>query len=206
MVGQPPHFNICCERGKLRQVPNLAAPPVELEWLYQALDSQSRHFRENVRHYNGAFSFISYGSDCFEQLSVHGTTYHMTGRLFPDDPDKGKFAQVYLYDHGEAMKRRTSSGPLRLYEDVVEDLQTMMDRESPYVKLYRHMRQVTQEHHAPEACFGFAAARDEDMRRYNHPQQPEPAVVFVGKEGEPPTNRDIILCLHEFSIHHLGAQ
>ena len=197
----------------MRHLAPLEGPPAELERLFQDHGGAGRHFRDNARHYNGAFSFVSYGSDCFEQIygggrsppvmQVHGTTYHMASRLFPDDPENGLYAQVYLYDHSTALKRRTST-TLRLRDYIVADLQNMMDRESPYVQLYRHMRDIVQEHRAPDAYLGFAAARDEDMRRYNHPQQLEQAIVFVGKEGEPPINRDIVLWPHEFAAHRIS--
>ena len=136
-------------------------------------------------------------------MQVHGATYHMASRLFSDDPGNGLYAQVYLYDHSTALKRRTST-TLRLRDDIVADLQNMMDRESPYVQLYRHMRDIVREHRAPDAYLGFAAARDEDLRRYDHPQQLEQAIVFVGKEGEPPINRDIVLWPHEFAAHRIS--
>ena len=44
---------------------------------------------------------------------------------------------------------------------------------------------------APECKLGFKGGAD--TRRYNHPQIAEPAVIFVGQDGAPPSNRDMVL-------------
>ena len=73
----------------------------------------------------------------------------------------------------------------------------MLEREPPYAGAYRHMRDVVLEHGDGEVYLGFAAASDADMRRYNHPQTLEPAVLFVGGDGAPPSNRDIVVWPHD---------
>ena len=40
---------------------------------------------------------------------------------------------------------------------------------------------------------GFAAATNEDMRRYNHPQGEHLAVIFESADGAPPANRDMLV-------------
>ena len=48
------------------------------------------------------------------------------------------------------------------------------------------MSTVVAAHGAPGMRLDFATYADKDMRRYNHPQEFEPAVIFVNPEGAPP--------------------
>ena len=88
LVGSPPHFNICCENGKLGHLPNIQPPPDALRDLLTEDDMRSRMFRDRIQQYNTAFSFISYGMGCFSHVSggrgppvlvCHGLVYHMAG-------------------------------------------------------------------------------------------------------------------------------
>ena len=73
---------------------------------------------------------------------------------------------------------------------ILENLQNMMDRVSPYVATYRSMKEKMSEL-LPETKMVIAETEGYDMRRYNKPRQYEPAVVFRGNDGTPPTDRDI---------------
>jgi len=120
--------------------------------------------------------------------------YHLAGRLFPDD-DTARFAQLYLYDHGAALGRRVTLHR-DLDKETLERLQTMMEELSPYAGKYRCMAEVAQD--APEMRLGFASIQDSDVRRYNAPTNLDAGVIFVGAEGVPETNRDIVIWPHEF--------
>ena len=94
-------FNTALEKGSLK-------------------DPGKAHFRKGLsylglKQYNSAFSFVSYGSDCFAEVDssrgppitiCHGTVYHNSGFLFPDEGQPAQYAQVYLYDHNEALQTR----------------------------------------------------------------------------------------------------
>ena len=81
--GEPPGF--CCRGGKI----HLSTPetPLELMRLWSSSDTDARHFRANIRYFNGHFSFTSlyshldhmttnmriYGDYTFR---AHGQIYH----------------------------------------------------------------------------------------------------------------------------------
>ena len=84
----------------------------------------------------------------------------------------------------------------------------MLEEVCPYTACYRHMRQVVDGYerdgvHVPEVSLGFASMDGADVRRYNHPQVFEPAVIFVGADGAPPSHRDIVIWPHEYETHRI---
>ena len=217
-MGNPLHFNICCENGKAQNVPEVEPPPPALLDLLTHQTKTEKRFRERIKDYNTAFSMVSFGSGVFPLVhgghgppivQCHGIAYHYAGRLFPDDPNNAQYAQHYLYDPDVSLARRQEQHK-DLDLKVLASLQDMMDDVSGYVKAYRKMRDVLQENNAPEIKLGFAASVDVDKsvsvdkRRYNHQQTREPAVVFGGKDGVPPTNRDIVIWPKEEKVFRVS--
>jgi len=158
---------------------------------------------QNILTFNSALAFVSFGTTCFDVVSgrgagppvvtCHGQVYHLAGRLFPED-DNARYAQLYLYDHGAALGRRTTQYR-DLDKETLENLQTMMEEVSPYAANYRRMGDVAR--NAPEVRLGFASTRGSDVGRYNAPTTLDAGVIFVGAEGVPEANRDIVIWPHE---------
>jgi hypothetical protein len=160
---------------------------------------------QNILRFNSALAFVSFGMQCFPLLpgrgagppvvTCHGQVYHLAGRLFPED-DNARYAQLYMYDHGEALGRRALQYP-DLGEQTLDLLQKMLEDISPYAAKYQHMGRVAQAQGAPEVKLGFLGATGSDVGRYSAPTTMEPGVIFVGAEGVPETNRDIVIWPHE---------
>ena len=68
-----------------------------------------------------------------------------------------------------------------------------MERVSPYVRLYKRMKDVVDQEAPRVMHLAIGPQPGTDMRRYNKPTQYELAVVFCGSDGTPPTNRDIVV-------------
>jgi hypothetical protein len=49
----------CCRSGKIKLAHS--EPPLELQRLYTSLDPDAVHFRDNIRYFNGYFSFTTLG-------------------------------------------------------------------------------------------------------------------------------------------------
>lgn len=128
-------------------------------------------------------------------VMCHGAVYHVAGRLFPDD-DNARYAQLYLYDHGEALGRRVIQYP-DLGKQTLQSLQAMLEGLSPYAKQYRFMRDVATANNAPTVTLGFQCAKGSDVSRYSAPTTLEAGVIFEGPEGVPDSNRDIVIWPHE---------
>lgn len=62
----------CCHSGKV-SLPALVEYPQPLKDLLTGPNSEARNFRDNIRHYNSAFSFASFGAQTI-QVSATATT------------------------------------------------------------------------------------------------------------------------------------
>lgn len=62
----------CCHSGKV-SLPALVEYPQSLKDLFTGTSSEARNFRDNIRHYNSAFSFASFGVQTI-QVSATATT------------------------------------------------------------------------------------------------------------------------------------
>ena len=110
-----------------------------------------RQARQQLKQYNNAFAFVSYGSHCFSDMQsgrgplvtiCHGAVCHSSGFLFVEQGETGDYAQVYLYDHNEATRvRQRNHWNEGLGNHVLRQLQAMVDRESPYVSMYNTMKE-----------------------------------------------------------------
>ena len=127
-------------------------------------------------------------------VTCHGQVYHLAGRLFPDDDNSARYAQLYMYDHGEALKKRGLQYP-DLGERTMQRLQEMLEGVSPYVRAYKQM--WVHARAAPTVQLGFLSATGSDVGRYAAPTTMEVGVIFQGDEGVPETNRDIVIWPHE---------
>ena len=166
------------------------------------------NFLDNIRQYNSAFAFASMGAQvvpppgrgpyCFR---IHGQVYHRTGSLHPPDGVDHQYAQVYILEGDQAVESRMQhSENQNCKPDTLRLLQSIMDEYNPYAAAYKHMFQVEQEqlqrtdaHGTQPVTVQMVFKRGSDQRRYNEPRHDEVAAVFVGEDGAPPFERDIVV-------------
>ena len=111
---------MCCQNGKVccqqndptAMTKHCATPPPELLDILTGRSARMRQAREMLKKYNNTCSFVYYGGEAFKNIEssrgppvtiCHGTVYHYSGLVLPDEDEPAKYAQVYLYDHNEAM-------------------------------------------------------------------------------------------------------
>ena len=198
-------FN-CCNNGKV-VLTQLQPYPERLKNLIQGENQESVEFRRNIRNYNCAFSFASFGVKlalphgrgpyCFR---IQGQTYHNTTPLYPT-VNPPQYGQLYIIDANEALQHRMeaprnnncSLQTMTIINDVLQEC-------NPYVDVYKTMRTIEQEEHQrarrenrPVQNCTLSFRRGSDMRRHNLPTSNEIAVVFLGEDGAPPVHRDITI-------------
>lgn len=197
----------CCHNGKVR-LPPLSNYPDELKELILGSSVQAKNFRTNIRRYNSAFAFASFGAQtasvpgrgtyCFR---IHGQIYHHTNTLHPSEGRSPEYGQLYIIEGEQAITTRMgneANQPCR--SDVMQELLAVMEDYSPYTRAYKYMHVVeleegeraNRENREPKEI-SLHFKRGPDRRRYNEPSHDEVAAVFVGEDGAPPAERDIIV-------------
>ena len=108
---------------------------------------------------------------------------------------------MYILDGCEALELRVQQAPaaLALSRGVISTIQTYLNTNNPYAKSYKHMSEVEYAENMRAVAAGESPnvvkmifREGADSRRYNAPTD-EVAAVFVGDDGAPPGNHDIVV-------------
>ena len=202
-----PLFGMCCTSGKIK-LPKLEGPPQEIRNLLSGQDEIAKKFRVHIRNYNNTLAMTSLGCNVDESVNrngagpyvfkVHGKLIHKAGSLSPNDGQTPVYAQLYIYDGGEALDYRMAHSANRgLDRGTMQILQDCLHNHHPGVQLYKQALEMTSHMPAEHQC-KIALRFDEgtDRRRYNLPTAAaanEIAVIIPGDGDQPQDARDIIL-------------
>lgn len=150
-----PVFESCCKGGKV-DIPRLQSPPQLLRDLYTGVHEKSTHFLNNLRQYNSAFAFTSFGAKRtninerrggVNMLQVHGELYHLQGPI-QNEPASATYAQLYIYDasYASAQRARNNSNN-NLDAALIDELSTLLhnDCDNYYVGMYKHAHELLAE-------------------------------------------------------------
>ena len=103
-------FTKCCFQGKVI-LPPVQLPPQIIVDLFSGETADSRHFLENIRHYNAAFAMASWNATLNEHagrgprvVTIHGQAYHLTAAQEAPEGQPPQYAQLYILDTNEAMQ------------------------------------------------------------------------------------------------------
>ncbi|XBH59029.1 hypothetical protein VPH35_080344 [Triticum aestivum] len=91
----------CCRNGQIEL--KHPEPIPELMRLWSSMDADSRHFRENIRFFNGHFAFTTLGSGVYT-FRAHGTIYHNVHSFGPSS--RPEHLQLYFYDDDPTITHR----------------------------------------------------------------------------------------------------
>ena len=193
----------CCHNGKV-ELPPLSPYPEEMEQLITSREN----FRVNIRQYNSTFAFASMSANVYQfrtsgpySFRIHGQVYHRTGTLHPADGELHRYGQIYILEGSQALDSRLQDpNNANCLVDIMGLVGDTLNRINPYAAAYRHMYQVEQElvqtsnvPGEPLPTVTMVIKRGADQRRYNNPQLDEVAAVFVGPDGAPPVQKDIVV-------------
>ena len=198
----------CCHNGKVKlDLTDFQNYPQELKHLLTGKNLPAQNFRRIIRQYNSAMAFASFGAHVStlhgrgpSTFRIHGQIYHRTGSLHPAEGEAPTYSQLYIIEGSEATRYRLERPENNVCrQDTIELLTNVINRLSPYARAYQHMYEVEQTAiqqtgegtDPPTITMYFKQGRDQ--RRYNEPHHDEVAVVFVGDDGAPPANRDIVV-------------
>jgi hypothetical protein len=187
---------MCCSEGKVQLQP-IQTPSAELLALYTGTNEESDLFRDNIRSYNTALSFTSFGGTVVQppnhgpfSFRLHSESYHLMGSMLPDGNAIPQFAQTYFYDSGDAQLQHRVAfarrGRLGIQEALLAKVQAAILRDNPFALQFRQMGLLPNNNQR----LIIRERIVDDQRRYNAPTASEIAVLMPDTEF---SDRDIIL-------------
>ena len=191
-------FTKCCSAGATTLNFDFTVPEL-VQNLLTMKHQYSKHFRENIRQYNSALSFASFGAQTVQQghgrgpycFKIQGQIYHETQNLKPTAGCRRQYAQLYIIDTEEAVNERLKHPANKsLKRDLLIELDQLLRSTNKYAQTFNMLHEL-EENETCDYVIRFLKERNTDPRRYNLPACNEIAVVFSDREGEPPFERDI---------------
>ncbi|XP_019413906.1 PREDICTED: uncharacterized protein LOC109325794 [Lupinus angustifolius] len=191
---------ICCLRGKV-WLQEINAPQQLLDLIVDS-SVEGRHFRQHIRGYNHIFAFTSLGVHLDNNLATtgrgiytfraQGSIYHNIGGLHPNEGDRPRFLQLYIYDTDHELQNRMLENP-QLHENVVSKLQHILHLHNPFVNVFRQLASRTDVHQ----CSLIIRERPANQPQYNLPTTSQVAAIFVVGDVQTMINgRDIKVTTH----------
>lgn len=186
----------CCRNGKIKLA--TPEPPPELRRLWSSADPDARHFRDNIRFFNGHFSFTTLGVSLDENYTnmrsgvytfrAHGQIYHNVHSFGQSDSGPNHL-ELYFYDDDPNLNHRFRHSP-NLDQAIMRSLVNIL-RGNPYSETFRSLGKVE---NLEEYRVSLNIDIRMDQRVYNRPITSEVAAVWVeGNELRREFDRSIIL-------------
>ena len=177
---------ICCGGGQVK-LPILLDPPEPLKTLLTEQTGQGRHFRQNIRKYNSAFTMASLEANIDmrftkgpipggpHQFRVSGNLYHRMGPLTPGEDQPPRFARVYILETEDQLKAWQGL-PLssELREDLLRQLGAMLNTHNAYVQVFQHAAELE----FPNVTILLRCNANVDARTYNVPRVTDIAALI----------------------------
>ncbi|CAN1164819.1 hypothetical protein LINPERHAP2_LOCUS25791 [Linum perenne] len=198
-------YSLCCQQGNV-DLPLLSATPPLLDTLLDINgDSTSRHFRNNIRSYNAAFSWTSFGAKFDPKLInsrgpysliLCGENYHFMGSLLPPNGQRPRYSQLYVHDPNSEVNERISQFPAaesKLRSSLIQQLQDMLDQYNVLTKTFRQVRSSLEHPQNKDLRLRITGQRIPNGKQYELPSGVELAGLIPGDFEPNHEDRDIIV-------------
>ena len=201
---------LCCSKGKV-QLDAFPQPQPFLQYLYEGVDSNGKHFLANIRKYNSAFQMTSFG--CNEvsmagfnpSFRIQGQVYHLIGSIVPTQGESPKFAQIYFIDNEESEVATRSAIINGLKPDIIRGINQLLHQTNHYVELFKVAKEIFEQEDAPTnvriIINETKRPSGEHSRRYNKPLSDEIGVLMP---NDVTNNRDIVLHYRDGGLKHIS--
>ena len=142
-------FTKCCFQGKVT-LPPVTLPSANIIDLFSAETPQSRHFLENICHYNAALAMASWNATVNELpgrgpcvVTIHGQTFHLTSAADAPEGQHPQYSQLYILDTNQALQERIHDPRnANLQPDILRLLQDELVAVNPFARQFQNMGQV----------------------------------------------------------------
>ncbi|CAN0837890.1 ATP-dependent DNA helicase PIF1 [Linum grandiflorum] len=176
---------MCCQLGQV-DLPLLPTSPPLLDRLLAVNgDSVSKHFRSNIRSYNAAFQWTSFGAKLDPRLMhsrgpyslvLNGENYHYMGSLLPPDGQPPRY-----------------SAAKKLHPALITNLKEMLDTYNVLAQSFRRVRDALHEPGNENLRLRICGPRVDQGRMYELPTGTELAGLIPGDFAPDHDDRDIIV-------------
>ncbi|AQK86929.1 hypothetical protein ZEAMMB73_Zm00001d038566 [Zea mays] len=208
---EPPGF--CCRNGQI----NLAAfeTPLQLRRLWESADADARHFRDNIRFFNGHFSFTSLyccldsmttNMDCgIYTFRAHGMMYHNVRSFGREVGAEHKHLELYFYDDDPSLEHRYRKCHQQQFEkdkSVIKQLVEIL-KGNPYSE---HLRSMGHVDNIEDYHIALNLDQTLNQKLYNSPITSEVAVIWIeGSECRGQFSNSVMLHGKDRSSHGIRS-
>jgi len=202
--------SFCCSKGNVQLQP-FPQPQLFLQHLYEGMDSNSKHFLNNIRKYNSAFQMTSFGCNEISMpgfnpsFRIQGQVYHRIGSMVPSTGDTPKFCQIYFIDNQESQVATRCQIVAGLRPDIVSSINQLLHNDNHYVQIFKVAKELFDQQDVPTnirvVINEAKRPTGEHPRRYNSPLCDEVGVLMP---NENVNNRDIVLHYKDGGLHYIS--
>ncbi|ONL99141.1 Helicase [Zea mays] len=208
---EPPGF--CCRNGQI----NLAAfeTPLQLRRLWEFSDADARHFRDNIRFFNGHFSFTSMyccldsmttNMDCgIYTFRAHGMMYHNVRSFGREVGAEHKHLELYFYDDDPSLEHRYRKCRQQQFEKdkvVIKQLVEIL-KGNPYSE---HLRSMGHVDNIEDYHIALNLDQTLNQKLYNSPITSEVAAIWIeGSERRGQFSNSVMLHGKDRSSHGIRS-
>ncbi|PWZ41861.1 ATP-dependent DNA helicase PIF4 [Zea mays] len=209
---EPPGF--CCRGGKVELAP-LETPP-QLKRLWDSTDSDARHFRDNIRFFNGHFSFTSLYC-CLDSMTTNvrdsgiytfraqGMMYHNIKSFGREGGAEHKHLELYFYDDDPSLEhryRKCRADQLQRDKEVIRQIVGIL-RGNPYSE---HLRSMGHVENLDDYYIALNLDQTLNQKTYNAPLTSEVAAVWIeGSERRGQFSKSVMLHGKDRSNHGIRS-
>ncbi|KAJ1266142.1 hypothetical protein BS78_08G128100, partial [Paspalum vaginatum] len=191
-------LGFCCRNGKIKLSSQTTSD--ELVRLWSSADTDARHFHDNIRFFNGHFSFTSLYcwldkmttnmSDCgIYTFCAHGMLYHNIRPFGREAGTEHKHLELYFYDDDLSLEHR--------YQRYREE---QLEKDKQVIKSMGHIENIDGYH------IELNLDQTLDQKRYNTPLTSEVAAVWVeGSERRGQFSKSVMLHGKDRSSHGIRS-
>jgi hypothetical protein len=205
---EPPGF--CCRGGKV-ELAQVETPP-QLKRLWDSADSDARHFRDNIRFFNGHFSFTSLYC-CLDGMTTNvrdsgiytfraqGMMYHNIKSFGREGGAEHKHLELYFYDDDPSLEHRYRKCREEHQQKDKEVIKQIVDilRGNPYSE---HLRTMGHVDNLDDYRIVLNLDQTLNQKTYNTPLTSEVAAVWIeGSEGRGQFSKSVMLHGKDSSSH-----
>ncbi|XP_074352245.1 uncharacterized protein LOC141691400 [Apium graveolens] len=205
------------ERQGQIKLPPTPPTPSYLKKLYSH-PKRSRAFKRYIRLYNSMFAFTSIGSRVDRSINsgkapyvyrLNGQNHHIFGSRIPNEGDKPKFYQLYVYDTEHEVDNRMKwlnvNDGYAVDSDIVGGLLQMLDETNELVKKFRKARDRFKDNPVKNFIVKLKVCHSKSGRKNNIGPSDEVAGVMVGDDKTTNGERDIIIEKHNNDLERVSS-